>query len=32
VFTVQYHPEGSPGPRDSAFLFDRFHRLMAEAG
>lgn len=32
VFTVQYHPEGSPGPRDSAFLFDRFNRVMEEAG
>jgi carbamoyl-phosphate synthase small subunit len=24
VFSVQYHPEASPGPRDSAYLFDRF--------
>ena len=24
VFGVQYHPEASPGPRDSRYLFDRF--------
>ena len=24
VFTVQYHPEASPGPQDSQYLFDRF--------
>ena len=24
VWTVQYHPEASPGPRDSAYLFDQF--------
>jgi carbamoyl-phosphate synthase small subunit len=24
VFSVQYHPEASPGPQDSAYLFDRF--------
>jgi len=24
VFSVQYHPEASPGPRDSHLLFDRF--------
>jgi carbamoyl-phosphate synthase small subunit len=24
VFTVQYHPEGAPGPQDSAYLFDEF--------
>ncbi len=28
VFSVQYHPEASPGPQDSAHLFDRFHTLM----
>jgi carbamoyl-phosphate synthase small subunit len=26
---VQYHPEASPGPHDSAYLFDRFVDLMA---
>jgi carbamoyl-phosphate synthase small subunit len=25
VDCVQFHPEASPGPRDSAFLFERFH-------
>ena len=24
VFSVQYHPEASPGPRDAGYLFDRF--------
>jgi carbamoyl-phosphate synthase small subunit len=24
VFSVQYHPEASPGPMDSHYLFDRF--------
>jgi carbamoyl-phosphate synthase small subunit len=28
VFSVQYHPEGSPGPRDSHYLFDRFKDVM----
>ena len=28
AFSVQYHPESSPGPQDSAYLFDRFIRLM----
>jgi carbamoyl-phosphate synthase small subunit len=28
VFSVQYHPEASPGPRDSHYLFDRFVNLM----
>jgi carbamoyl-phosphate synthase small subunit len=27
-FSVQYHPEASPGPHDSSYLFDRFHRLV----
>lgn len=30
VFSVQYHPEASPGPQDSHYLFDRFVALMAE--
>ena len=29
VFTVQYHPEASPGPQDSHYLFERFVALMA---
>ena len=28
VFSVQYHPEASPGPHDSNYLFDRFRDLM----
>jgi carbamoyl-phosphate synthase small subunit len=28
VFSVQYHPEASPGPRDSRYLFERFTGLM----
>lgn len=28
VFSVQYHPEASPGPHDSAYLFDEFVQLM----
>ncbi len=30
VFSVQYHPEASPGPSDSHYLFDRFVDLMAK--
>lgn len=30
VFSVQYHPEASPGPRDSCYLFDRFLSNMKE--
>jgi carbamoyl-phosphate synthase small subunit len=32
AFSVQYHPESSPGPGDGAHLFDRFVRIMKEAG
>ena len=28
IFTVQFHPEACPGPRDSAYLFDRFLEMM----
>ena len=28
VFSVQYHPEASPGPRDSRYLFQRFVDMM----
>lgn len=28
VFSVQYHPEASPGPHDSLYLFENFIRLM----
>jgi len=30
VFSVQYHPEASPGPKDSHYLFRRFADLMRE--
>ncbi len=31
VFSVQYHPEASPGPRDSHYLFMRFVEMMRQA-
>ena len=31
AFSVQHHPEASPGPRDSHYLFDRFVGLMRAA-
>ncbi|MCT8266150.1 MULTISPECIES: glutamine-hydrolyzing carbamoyl-phosphate synthase small subunit [Afifella] len=30
VFSVQYHPEASPGPQDSHYLFQRFMNLIRE--
>ncbi|MFQ6550062.1 glutamine-hydrolyzing carbamoyl-phosphate synthase small subunit [Aestuariibius sp. 2305UL40-4] len=30
VFSVQYHPEASPGPQDSYYLFERFAKAIAE--
>lgn len=30
VFSVQYHPEASPGPKDNAYLFDKFAALVKE--
>lgn len=32
IFAVQYHPESSPGPHDSSYLFDRFIKMMAATG
>ncbi|PIE06927.1 MAG: carbamoyl phosphate synthase small subunit [Rhodobacterales bacterium] len=32
VFSVQYHPEASPGPMDSFYLFERFAAAMAARG
>jgi len=29
AFSVQYHPEGAPGPRDSSYLFDRFFEVVS---
>jgi carbamoyl-phosphate synthase small subunit len=31
VFSVQHHPEASPGPTDSLYLFERFAALMDQA-
>jgi carbamoyl-phosphate synthase small subunit len=28
ILAVQYHPEASPGPHDSAYLFNRFYRSV----
>lgn len=28
LFSVQYHPEASPGPHDSHYLFKRFHEMI----
>ena len=30
VFSVEFHPEGAPGARDCAYLFDKFIKLMEE--
>ena len=30
IFSVQHHPEASPGPHDSHYLFDRFVALMEQ--
>ncbi len=30
AFSVQYHPESSPGPHDSRYLFDQFVQMMNE--
>jgi carbamoyl-phosphate synthase small subunit len=32
AFSVQYHPESTPGPHDSRYLFDRFIEMINEAG
>ena len=32
AFSVQYHPESSPGPHDSRYLFDQFVGFMDNAG
>lgn len=28
IFSVQYHPEATPGPHDSKYLFDRFVKML----
>ncbi|KOY50879.1 glutamine-hydrolyzing carbamoyl-phosphate synthase small subunit [Polaribacter dokdonensis] len=30
VFSVQYHPEASPGPNDSVYLFDQFIEILGK--
>ena len=30
IYSVQYHPEGSPGPNDSTYLFDQFLNIIEE--
>lgn len=30
AYSVQYHPEASPGPHDAGYLFERFTKLMAK--
>lgn len=31
IFTIQFHPEASPGPLDSGYLFDRFMEMMNQS-
>jgi len=31
VFSVQFHPEASPGPHDSFFVFEQFAEMMENA-
>ena len=28
IMSIQYHSEGSPGPRDNEYLFDRFIEMV----
>ena len=28
IFSVQYHPEGGPGPQDNQYLFDNFLKMV----
>jgi carbamoyl-phosphate synthase small subunit len=30
AFSIQYHPEGAPGPQDSQDLFDRFLTMVEQ--
>ncbi|MCL5263660.1 MAG: glutamine-hydrolyzing carbamoyl-phosphate synthase small subunit [Chloroflexi bacterium] len=32
VFSVQYHPEGCPGPQDNQYLFDKFVQMLLRYG
>ena len=31
IFSVQYHPEASPGPHDSHYLFNKFTSLVKKS-
>ncbi|MXW82107.1 MAG: carbamoyl phosphate synthase small subunit, partial [Rhodothermaceae bacterium] len=31
-FSVQYHPEASPGPHDSRYLFEEYLRMCSKSG
>jgi carbamoyl-phosphate synthase small subunit len=31
IFAIQYHPEASPGPHDSRYLFDQFRKLIEKS-
>jgi carbamoyl-phosphate synthase small subunit len=31
IFSVQYHPEASPGPHDAGYLFARFREHLKKA-
>ena len=31
IFSVQYHPEGSPGPKDNEYIFDEFMEMVRNA-
>jgi len=31
IFSVQYHPEASPGPHDAAPLFENFKEMVSQA-
>jgi len=30
VISIQYHAEGSPGPQDNTYIFDRFLQMVRE--
>jgi len=32
IFSIQYHPEASPGPHDASYLFDQFIHMMDREG
>jgi carbamoylphosphate synthase small subunit len=32
LISVQFHPEGRPGPRDASYVFDIFKKMVEENG